>query len=136
MDAIKDGCVSCQRCTNFYRIGYQHCIFTGFIVGDLYTSRAGSLFFTLKYSWVCQETLADLKPKPWGKCMEKPLSISKTVQHLLGAFFYFSPSVTRGEKKFPKGWVVFYFLAKCCHLSAPECNCLQSANHPRTTLVF
>lgn len=92
-------------------------ISTGEVVSIVGT-QAGSLFFTLKYSWVCQEILADLKPKPWGKCMEKPLSISKTVQHLLG-FLFFLPSFTERGGKFPKGCI---FLAKCCHLSAPECN--------------
>lgn len=67
---------SCHKCTNFYRIGCQHCSYSvGSWLEDLYTSRAGSLFFAPKYSWVCQEELADLKPKPCGKCTEKPLSI-------------------------------------------------------------
>lgn len=72
---------------------------TWFIVKYLYTSRAGCLFFSLKYFWVCQEKLADLKPKPWGKCMEKLLSISKNGSTFK---FFFLPSFTEGGK-FPKG---------------------------------
>lgn len=61
--------------------------------------------------------LADLKPKPWGKCLES-LSISKTAQHLLGAFiFSFSIGLVEEEKEFSKGM----FLVECCHLYAPEC---------------
>lgn len=64
------------------------------------------------------------KPKPCGKRMEKPLSIfPQMVQRLLRCFFIFSSLffIDEREEIFQRD----AFLAKCCHLGAPECNCVQ-----------
>ena len=79
---------------------------------DPYTSRAGKFIF---HPEVLLGLSGGEKKKKWqtssqslgGKCVEKPLSISKTVQHLLDVFYFFLPSFTerrrrRGEQ-FPKG---------------------------------
>lgn len=64
--------------------------------------------------------MADLKPKPWGKCTENSPNGSTFV-------FFLSP---RWGLKFPKGLFFFFNLAERFHLCAPECNCLQTLNPP------
>lgn len=118
IDVNKHGCVfflatfSCQKCTNFYRFRSSAVVFTRLIRTQ---AGRGSLFFTLKFSWVCQEKKKKTKRQTssqslGGKCMEKPLSISKTVQHLLDVFYFFSSPLSPrggggggGGEQFPKG---------------------------------
>lgn len=117
------GTSSCQKCTNFY-IKWLF-LFTQcwLVVKNLHTWNAGSLFFTLKYSWV------------WSRSQAKALGevFGKTSQHFqngstfAGLFLFFLSSFTEGEKCVQRD----PFVAQCCHLSAPECNFLQSMNDPQ-----
>lgn len=66
--------------------------------------------------------LADLKPKPWGKCLES-LSISKTAQHLLDALIFFRLYwIGRGGESFPKGC----FWLNAATFMLQNVNCLSS----------
>lgn len=142
IDVNKHGCVfflatfSCQKCTNFYRFRSSAVVFTRLIRTQ---AGRGSLFFTLKFSWVCQEKKKKRNGRPQAKAsggsVWKNLSAFPKRFNICWMFFiFFPPLFHREEEEEEEGGNSFQrdvFLAKCCHLCAPECNCLQSLNPPQ-----
>lgn len=72
--------------------------------------------------------------KASGGSVWKNLSAFPKRFNICWMFFIFFPPLFHREEEEEEGGNSFQrdvFLAKCCHLCAPECNCLQSLNPPQ-----